>query len=313
MKQALRKFALAVGLGFLLAPGLAGAEDMRVIMVSHGQAADAFHGIVKNGFFQAGKDLGVSVDYRAPETFDMVAMGQLIDAAVNQRPDGIVVTLPDTDALGPAVKRAVESGIPVIAVNSGQDAYKTLGALAFVGQDEALAARMAGERLKEAGGKKAICINVEPGNVTIDIRCNSFTEGFGGAVNVLQTSMDPADIEAKVRAALQADPEIDTILSTAAMVAGEPALKALKATGQLGKINLGSFDLSPAMLEAVRDGNAIFCIDQQQYMYGYLPVALLQLYKHSKIVPANDVLTGPRFVTKDMAAEVIDLSTKGIR
>jgi simple sugar transport system substrate-binding protein len=46
----------------------------------------------------------VQVDYRAPETFDMVAMGSLIDAAVNQEPYGLVVSIPDADALGPSIR-----------------------------------------------------------------------------------------------------------------------------------------------------------------------------------------------------------------
>jgi simple sugar transport system substrate-binding protein len=63
----------------------------------------------------------VTVLYRAPETFDMVKMAQLIRAATNQRPDGLVVSIPDADALGSAIKGAVASGIPAISMNSGVD------------------------------------------------------------------------------------------------------------------------------------------------------------------------------------------------
>src|SRR6478735_3509378 len=80
------------------APG--GAAEPRIIVVSHGQANDPFWSVVKNGVVQGAKDMGVSVDYRAPETFDMVAMSQLIDAAVNQKPTGLIVSLPDASARG---------------------------------------------------------------------------------------------------------------------------------------------------------------------------------------------------------------------
>lgn len=68
--------------------------------------------IVKNGVEAAAKDSGVKVSYRALETFDRVAMSRLIDAAVNQKPDGLVVSLPDASALGPAIQRAVKRASP---------------------------------------------------------------------------------------------------------------------------------------------------------------------------------------------------------
>ena len=57
------------------------AADMRIVVVSHGQAHSPFWKVVKNGVDQAGKDMKVDVAYRAPETYDMVAMAKLIDAA----------------------------------------------------------------------------------------------------------------------------------------------------------------------------------------------------------------------------------------
>ena len=117
-----------------LAFGAAYAQTIAV--VTHGQANDAFWSVVKNGVEAAAKDSGVKVSYRAPETFDMVAMSRLIDAAVNQKPDGLVVSLPDASALGPAIQRAVKAGIPVITINSGLESSKKLGAVLHVGQSE---------------------------------------------------------------------------------------------------------------------------------------------------------------------------------
>jgi simple sugar transport system substrate-binding protein len=57
----------------------------------------------------------------------------------------------------------------------------------------------------------------------------------------------------------------------------------------------------------------MFAIDQQQFLQGYLPIALLYLYNKYGLMPGADVLTGPGFVTKDNAAKVIDLSKQGIR
>ena len=66
-------------------------------------------------------------------------------------------------------------------------------------------AGIAGAKLKEMGGKVGLCVNQEVGNVSLDLRCKGFTEGFGGKVTVLPVSNDPAEIRAKVKAALASD------------------------------------------------------------------------------------------------------------
>ena len=283
-----------------------------IIVVAHGQANDPFWSVVKNGAEKAGKDAGVNVDFRSPETFDMVAMGQLIDAAVNQNPDGLVVSIPDADALGPSIKRAVDAGIPVISMNSGSDVAHKLGAKLHVGQSEFDAGKVAGQKLAELGGKKAVCVNQEVGNVSLDLRCAGFKEGFGKDVSVLPTNNDPTEVESKVRAALESDKDVNVVLGLNASLVGEPAVKAAQALGR-SDVLIATFDLSAGFLKDVADGKAAFAIDQQQFLQGYLPVAFLALNAQYGLMPGGDVPSGPNLVTKDTAAKVIDLSAKGIR
>nr|CAA6829452.1 MAG: Inositol transport system sugar-binding protein [uncultured Thiotrichaceae bacterium] len=308
MKKLLTAAALAVSLAF--GASSAHAEDVNITVVSHGQANDAFWSVVKNGVEAAGKDMNVNVDYRSPETFDMVAMASLIDAAVNQEPDGLIVSIPDGDALGTSIEKAVAAGIPVISMNSGSDVSAKLGALLHVGQEEFDAGKIAGAKLKDMGGKKALCVNHEVGNVSLDQRCAGFAEGFG-AIEVLPTTNDPADIKAKVKAALEKGGDIDTILTLGAGTAGEPALAAIDELGK--EINIGTFDMSANFLKAVADGKAAFCIDQQQYLQGYLPVTFLAMHARFGLMPGGNVPSGPNLITKDKAAQVVELAAKGIR
>lgn len=287
-------------------------DHLKFIFVSHGQANDSFHSIVKNGAAKAAEDLGVELDYRSPETFDVVAMAQLIDAAVNQEPAGLIVTIPDAAALGPSIQRAREAGIPVVSNNNGGDVAADVGSMVHIGQDDYAAGKAAGERLKELGGTKGICVHVEPGNVGLDRRCQGFTDGFG-QVTVLSTSLDVAENVSKIRAALEADPAIDTVLGTSAPHAGESAVKAVDELGRTGQVHVATFDLSPGMLEAIEQGKADFALDQQQYIYGYLSVTLLKLYNETGIMPIGLIQSGPNFVTKENASQVVALSQKGIR
>jgi simple sugar transport system substrate-binding protein len=293
--------------------GGAARKDIRIAVVTHGQASDPFWSVVKNGVDQAAADMGVEVEYSAPETFDMVQMSQLIDAAVASEPDGLAISIPDPDALQESVQKANEAGIPMVTLNSGVDVYEQLGALTHVGQTELIAGQGAGERLAEEGVDNALCINQEVGNVALDERCQGFEQGLGGQVEVVAVPLDnPTDAQAKIETAISQNPDLNGMLALGPTGA-EPALAALKESGRQQDITLATFDLAPAVLQAIDDGEMAFAVDQQQYLQGYLPIVFLTNYAQYGTVPASEVLTGPAFVTQDNAKQVIDLSKKGIR
>jgi simple sugar transport system substrate-binding protein len=281
-----------------------------IIVVSHGQANDPFWSVAKNGVDKACKDMKISCSYTAPATFDMVEMAKMINNAVSQKPKGIVITLPDAAALGKSVKNAIAAGIPVISMNSGSDDYMKLGISAHVGQTEFEAGVGGGQKMKAAGGKKALCVNHEVGNVALDRRCAGFKKGFGGSVEILGTSNDPTEIQKAVSAKLSG---VDTILTLGAGLSGEAALKALEAAGKVGKVKLGTFDMSPGMLKAAAAGKVEFLIDQQQYLQGYLPIAIFAQYMRYGTMPAGVVMTGPGFVTPKNANSVIKWAAQGYR
>src|SRR5215211_7425047 len=191
-------------------------SDLRFVVVSHGQASDPFWSVVQNGVNQAAEDMGVQVEYQAPDTYDMVEMSQLIDAAVASQPDGLVVSIPDPDALGDSIRAAVDAGIPVISMNSGSDVAAEFGLLTHVGQTELEAGLGAGRRMGEAGVTNALCINQEVGNVALDLRCQGFTEGLaesGGTAEMVVVDLsNPAEAQGRVEAAITADETINGIL-----------------------------------------------------------------------------------------------------
>ncbi|GIV81435.1 MAG: sugar ABC transporter substrate-binding protein [Anaerolineae bacterium] len=294
-----------------------GMRPYRIVVVTHGQAADPFWSVVKNGVDQAGKDMRVTVEYQAPATFDMVAMSQLIDAVVASNPDGLVVSIPDPDALGPSIKAAVAAGIPVISINSGSDVAEEFGVLAHIGQTEYEAGYGGGQRMAAAGATKALCVNHEVGNVALDLRCQGFSDAMaeaGGTVEVLAVDLaDPTGSANRIAAALTADESINAML-TLGPGSALPALQALQDEQLLGKVLLATFDLSPEVLEAIRDGNMLFAIDQQQYMQGYLPIVYLTLYLENLNTPGAILIpTGPGFVTQETAAQVIEYAARGTR
>jgi simple sugar transport system substrate-binding protein len=298
-------------------PGASGGGadrgDMTIEVVTHGQASDPFWSVVKNGVDQAAADLGITVNYHAPETFDMVAMAQLIDTAVAADPDGLVISNPDPDALGDSIRAAVDAGIPVVSINSGVDDYADLGILTHVGQTEFIAGQGAGQRMAEAGVTNTICVNQEVGNAALDQRCEGFADGLGEIPSkVVGVDLaDPTAAENAIAAELSADPSIDGIL-TLGPTGAAPALAALEGNDA---VQLATFDLSPEVLEAIEGGTVLFAIDQQQYLQGYLGVLIVTQFAQYGLLPGGGapILTGPGFVTEETAGQVIELSAEGIR
>lgn len=307
--------------GALVAAPLAAQEDhsdVRIAFVTHGSATSLFWAVVENGVRAAEKDLGVIVDYQSPETYDMVRMAQLIDAAVASQPDGLVVSIPDADALRASIEAAVAAGIPVVSMNSGSDVFQSMGIATHIGSDERVAGLASGKRFGELGIKNAICVNHEVGNAALDIRCDSAAEALaesGGTMAELAAPAgDPIGIQNAVAARLTADPTIDGVLALGPDGA-IPALLAIKDVGMLEQITLATFDLGADTLRALQDGEMAFAVDQQQYLQGYLPVVILMLQKEYLLMPGGGqpILSGPNFVTAETAGEVLSLAEQGIR
>jgi simple sugar transport system substrate-binding protein len=157
--------------------------DLKIAVITHG-SGDSFWSVAKRGAEQAGKDLGVQVQY-SESANDPQKQAQLIDAAVTDKVDGIAVSAPNPDALREPLKAAVDAGIPVITLNSGQTDSADLGAITHVGQDETIAGEAAGQRLAEGGSQKLLCVIHEQGNIGLNQRCDGAAEGFGGEVENL--------------------------------------------------------------------------------------------------------------------------------
>ncbi|MGB0091664.1 MAG: substrate-binding domain-containing protein [Solirubrobacteraceae bacterium] len=156
---------------------------IRFFVITHGQASDPFWAVVQNGAEAAAAQLGVSVTYEAPDTYDIARMRQLIQTATATRPAGLVVSLPNPTALAPAIHAAERAKLPVISINSGSDAFAKLGTLLHVGQSEYQAGHAAGQRMRTRHVHRALCVIHEAGNLALEQRCRGFAAALaaGGA------------------------------------------------------------------------------------------------------------------------------------
>jgi simple sugar transport system substrate-binding protein len=287
-------------------------RDLTIAVITHGQG-DTFWAVAKAGAEQAGKDMGVNVQY-SESNDDPQKQAQLIDSAVTEKVDGLAVSAPNPDALRDPLKKAADAGIPIITLNSGQAESAELGAITHVGQDETIAGEAAGQRLAEAGGKKLICIVHEQANIGLNQRCDGAKQGFGGEVENLQVKgiSDISTSLTEIQSKLESDTSIDSVLSLNPDI-GLAARDAVQGAGS--EATVATFDLSGDVVQAIKAGEIDFAIDQQQYTQGYLPVVFLTLFNENAntVGGGQPVLTGPGFVEKSNADTVEQLAEEGTR
>lgn len=288
-------------------------------VVTHGTSGDSFWDLVKTGAEDAGAAENVEIDYQAdPEAG---GQAQLVDAATSGQVDGLIVSLPDPDALQESIARAEAAGIPVVTINAGEERSAEFGALTHVGQSAASVGEGAGARLREAGVTKLLCVIHEGGNVGLEHRCQGAALGLGGGSSggtddVMRTMRvnagNIAVAETTIASELRTDPEIDGVLTLSPAVA-DAAAAAIEAAGSAA--TLATFDLNADVLQDIRDGRILFAVDQQQYLQGYLPVVFLALYARngSVVGDGQPVPTGPRYVTVENVDSVEDLASNGTR
>ncbi|WP_324274643.1 sugar ABC transporter substrate-binding protein [Blastococcus brunescens] len=287
------------------------AGDLAFSVITHGSAGDAFWDVVQNGAEAAGEDLGVSVDYQSDG--DPQRQAQLIDAAVNQGVDGIVVSMANPDALQDSVEAAVDAGIPVVTINSGGERSVEFGAIGHVGQDEGIAGQGAGRELADAGASTVLCVVHEAGNIGLEQRCSGASEGLGSPVTSLQVDInDLQGAQSTITSQLQSDPGIDAVLTLNSAVAAV----AVEAAADAGsEAQVATFDLNADVISGIQEGDIAFAVDQQQYEQGYLPIVMLKLYAENlnTVGGGQPVLTGPGIVDESNVDEIADLASAGTR
>jgi len=291
--------------------GTVDTPRMTVAMITHEVPGDSFWDLIRKGAETAAKKDNVELRYsNDPEAPNQA---NLVQAAIDSGVDGIAVTLAKPDAMAPAIKAALDKGIPVVAFNSGFDNFKAMGVAQYFGQDEKLAGVAAGERLNADGAKKIVCIIQEQGQVALESRCAGVKQGFSGQTEILNVnSKDMPSVEATITAKLQQDPSVDTLVALGAPI----ALTAVQSKhNAASKANITTFDTNAALVDAIQNGDVQWAVDQQPFLQGYLAIDALWLYQSNKnlVGGGQATLTGPSFIDKSNIDAVAELAKGGTR
>ncbi|MGW0769060.1 sugar ABC transporter substrate-binding protein [Streptomyces sp. NPDC002676] len=292
--------------------GKANTPRMTVALVTHAPPGDTFWDTVRKGAQAAAAKDNVKLVYSSDPNAGNQA--NLVQNAVDQKVDGIAVTLAKPDAMKSVLGKAQQAGIPVVGLNSGLSDWKKLGLLEFFGQDESVAGEAFGDKLNTTGAKKIVCVIHEQGNVGLTQRCDGVKKTFKGTTETLYVNgTDMPSVKSTITAKLKQDSSIDTVVTLGAPF----ALTAVQSLGDAGsKAKVATFDLNKELVKAVRNGSIEFAVDQQPYLQGYLAVDSLWLYKNNGNYSGGGVqpvLTGPAFVDKSNVGKVAQFAAKGTR
>ncbi|MFE5401765.1 sugar ABC transporter substrate-binding protein [Streptomyces sp. NPDC056580] len=292
--------------------GKANTPRMTVALVTHQSPGDTFWDIVRKGAEAAAAKDNIKLVYSHDP--DAGRQAGLVQNAVDQKVDGIAVTLAKPDAMKDVVGKAGAAGIPVVGLNSGLSDWKKLGLLQFFGQDETVAGEAFGKKLNEVGAEKAVCVIQEQGNIGLTQRCDGLRRTFSGTTeNLYVNGADMPSVKSTITAKLKQDKSIDHVVTLGAPF----ALTAVQSVDDAGsKARIATFDLNKNLTAAVKKGTIQFAVDQQPYLQGYLAIDSLWLYRTNGNYSGGGeqpVLTGPAFVDRSNVDKVAEFAAKGTR
>jgi len=298
---------------------LAAPKTYRFVFLCHGGEENPAWGLIYRGMKDAADALGVScVMYRPTTEGDLAQQLTNFQAALAQKPDGIITSIPHPTMFNGVIQKALDKGIPVICSNT--DGLVGTGSplekkIPFIGQNlEPAAYLLAKEASKyfPSPGKARILLCVGgPGLSWAEQRSRGITtfldeKGYK-FYERLDSSMAMDIAESRITAYLKAHPDTNVIFSVGGVDIAAAATVARKLGYKPGQITIVGFDILPQTLVEIKKGYIQLIIDQQLYLQGYLPVVQLFLIKKYGFSPW-DVNTGQAFVDASNVDKVIAYS-----
>jgi simple sugar transport system substrate-binding protein len=302
------------------AGGGGGESDLTFYSVTHGESGNVFWAIYRNGIKDAAEAFGVEVKDLPLEQFAVAGYVDLLEQAIAAQPDGIFATILDQDAVDEPLRRAIEQGIPVIAVNvpDTRPPEERIPYLFYVGGDEEFGGRLTAQRqLAEGEITHAACIIHEPGHTGLEARCRGYDAeltGVGAKVTKLPSTKDATQATEQIRSFLTENDDVEAVFG----VGPQPAtftLQALDELGKKGQVMVSAYDMDQTIVDEINAGNVVSTIDQQQYLQSWEPINWLKLHIEWGFVlaPGVDLLTGPALVDKTNVAKVAEGVKAGFR
>jgi rhamnose transport system substrate-binding protein len=243
----------------LMAGSMAHAEDpVRIALVVKALGIGFFEAAAK-GAEEAASELGnVEVIYTGPT--DTTAEGQIevINALIAQQVDAIAISANDTDALVPALKKAMQRGITVISWDSGvapegRQLHLNPSSNPLIGN---MIIKLAADELPEGGQVAVLSATTTSTNQNIWIdEMTKVLPNYNG-IEVVGTVYGDDLADKSYREAtglMQTYPDLDAIIAPTS-VGIVAAARAVEDAGKVGEVNVTGLGLPSEMAGAIESG-----------------------------------------------------------
>lgn len=246
--------------------------------------------------------LGTTFQWTGSEKSIPADMVNAFDAAVSSKADGIALALIDPTAFNDPVEKALADGIPVVSYNADTRGNKRL---CYIGQDLFLSGKALGQRIVEAVEEGGVAGFIStPGQLNIQPRMDGARAAIkesGKNIKFDEIATGPTINEelSRIQAYYTGHPDVKGMYAVdAGSTEGVGKTIAANKLREKG-IHAGGFDLLPTTLDAIKNGDLDFTIDQQPYLQGFYTIMVLFVYKISGgLSGLADINTGLKFVTK---------------
>lgn len=284
---------------FLTLGSTAMAAQKRFVLITM-DSMDEHWLSVRKGAEDKAKELGVTLQFRAPAgKVDPYEQTRMVEDAINQRADAILLAPSDSAALAPVVDRAIDSGIPVVIIDSPVESE---GYVTFLATDNYAAGGLAADtlaKLIDSKGKVAI-INAQPGAGTAIARSSGFTDRVKEAypkIKVVAIQYSNGDKSIALNQAtdiMTANPDLAGFYgSNEGSTVG--ISRALEESGS--SIPLVGFDFSQDTIIGLKNGTIDATMVQDPVRMGYEGVESAYNYILKKSV-SDHIDTGVKVVTE---------------
>lgn len=268
------------------------------------KSTDEFWDSSKMGAMDAGEELDVDITFEGPETeMEIDVQIQLVEKAIKNHADAIVLAPLDTDQLNPAIDKAVDAGIPVLTFDSDVTTKKRSATLGTNNINAgAIAARNAAD-LIGGTGKIAIIAPVKAAQTTIQREKgfrDSIKQEYKDNIEIVGTKYcngDPKIAKEQTMEFLQQDPEIQCIYG-ANQGSAVGAARAIKEMKLQGKVKIVGFDSSDEEISYLEDGIIDGMMVQNPYNMGYLGVRNAYKLLQKKTIEEK-IDTGATYVNRE--------------
>jgi ribose/xylose/arabinose/galactoside ABC-type transport system permease subunit/ABC-type sugar transport system substrate-binding protein len=243
----------------------------------------------REGLEDRARALGVRSDFRGASGTDVNEQIKQFEDVLARKPKGLIVS-PAGVGITPMINRAVDSGIPVICVDSDAPQSKRFS---YVGTDNYNAGKQGGELLgKLLNGKGEVYLLSVPGEPNLEDRIRGYRDALGKfpnieIIDVGNDRADPNEGARVARNALSAHPNIAGFGCVDAG-GGEGVAIVLREKNLVGKVKVVGMDRNEAGLNLIEEGVIDASIAQRTYTMAYMALGMLYDLHHNKVRMVDD-------------------------